>query len=47
MKIRTIADALDPPERVPVRRWEHQGPAAIWAGLRIDLRMRLSRDEAG
>ena len=36
-----IADALAPPERVPVRRCEHQGPAAIWAGLRIDLRMRF------
>ena len=35
-----IADALAQPE-TPVQRCEHQGPAAIWAALRIDLRMRL------
>jgi 8-oxo-dGTP pyrophosphatase MutT (NUDIX family) len=35
-----IADALARPER-PVQRCEHQGPAAIWAALRIDLQMRL------
>lgn len=31
----------------PAHVREHQGPAAILAGLSIDLRMRLSRDEAG
>ncbi len=36
-----IADALARPE-IPLKRHEHQGPAAIWAGLRIDLQMRLS-----
>jgi len=41
-----LADALAGlPE--PVRRQEHQGLAAIWAGFRIDLRMRASGDRAG
>jgi 8-oxo-dGTP pyrophosphatase MutT (NUDIX family) len=31
----------------PVTRHERQGPAAILAGLRIDLRMRFSDDRAG
>jgi 8-oxo-dGTP pyrophosphatase MutT (NUDIX family) len=31
----------------PVHRHEHLGVAAVWAGLRIDLRMRLSGDRAG
>ena len=30
----------------PLLRHEHQGAAAVWAGLRIDLRMRLSGDRA-
>ena len=30
----------------PVQREEHQGPKAIWAGMRIDLAMRFSRDRA-
>ena len=30
----------------PVLRREHLGAAAVWAGLRIDLRMRLSGDRA-
>lgn len=30
----------------PVERSEHQGLAAIWTGMRIDLRMRLSNDRA-
>ena len=30
----------------PALRHEHQGAAAVWAGLRIDLRMRLSGDRA-
>jgi len=30
----------------PVERDEHQGVAAIWAGMRIDLRMRCSDDRA-
>ncbi len=41
-----LEDALEGrPE--PVVRRERQGLAAIWAGLRIDLRMRLSEDRAG
>ena len=40
---RPLADALaEPPE--PVERHEHQGRAAVWAGMKIDLRMRLSDD---
>jgi ADP-ribose pyrophosphatase YjhB (NUDIX family) len=31
----------------PLHRRQHQGLGAIWAGLRIDLRMRLSGDKAG
>jgi len=31
----------------PVTRREHNGLAAIWAGMSIDLRMRLSDDTAG
>jgi 8-oxo-dGTP diphosphatase len=31
----------------PVTRHEHNGVAAIWAGMSIDLRMRLSDDAAG
>ncbi len=39
-----LADALE--DRVdPVVRREHQGVEAIWAGMKIDLRMRM-RDEA-
>ena len=41
-----LADALAArPE--PVLRRERLGLAAIWAGMRIDLRMRLSGDRAG
>lgn len=41
-----LADALAAsPE--PVVRTERQGVAAVWAGLSIDLRMRLSADRAG
>lgn len=41
-----IADAVaNLPE--PVRRREYNGVAAIWAGMSIDLRMRLSDDTAG
>lgn len=45
-----LSDALcDTPSgvREPVVRHEHQGVAAIAAGLRIDLRMRHSDDRAG
>jgi 8-oxo-dGTP pyrophosphatase MutT (NUDIX family) len=31
----------------PVERREHQGPGAIWAGMKIDFRMRFSDDRAG
>jgi len=31
----------------PVTRHEHNGVAAIWAGMSIDLRMRFSDDAAG
>ncbi len=31
----------------PVVRYERQGLAQVWAGLLIDLRMRLSDDQAG
>jgi len=40
-----LADALA--GGPPVRRHEHQGLRAIWAGMRIDLRMRASEGEAG
>jgi 8-oxo-dGTP diphosphatase len=42
-----LSDALSEPGRDPVCRRDHQGLAAILAGLRIDLRMRLSDDRAG
>jgi len=41
-----IADALADKSE-PVERSEVQGPAAILAGLSIDLRMRLSENRAG
>jgi ADP-ribose pyrophosphatase YjhB (NUDIX family) len=41
-----LADALAP-DRDPRVRREHQGLAAIWAGLSIDLRMRWSDHRAG
>jgi 8-oxo-dGTP diphosphatase len=31
----------------PVSRCNYQGVAAVWAGFKIDLRMRLSDDQAG
>jgi hypothetical protein len=31
----------------PVARCNYQGAAAVWAGFKIDLRMRLSDDRAG
>ncbi len=41
-----LADALAArPE--PVARCNYQGAAAVWAGFKIDLRMRLSGDRAG
>jgi 8-oxo-dGTP pyrophosphatase MutT (NUDIX family) len=41
-----LADALaGRPE--PVARCDYQGAAAVWAGFKIDLRMRLSDDRAG
>ena len=41
-----LADALAArPE--PVSRCNYQGAAAVWAGFKIDLRMRLSDDRAG
>jgi 8-oxo-dGTP diphosphatase len=41
-----LADALAArPE--PVARCNYQGAAAVWAGFKIDLRMRLSDDQAG
>jgi 8-oxo-dGTP pyrophosphatase MutT (NUDIX family) len=41
-----LADALVArPE--PVARCNYQGAAAVWAGFKIDLRMRLSDDRAG
>jgi 8-oxo-dGTP pyrophosphatase MutT (NUDIX family) len=41
-----LADALAArPE--PVERCNYQGAAAVWAGFKIDLRMRLSGDRAG
>ena len=41
-----LSDALAS-EVEPVQREEHQGLDAIWAGVRIDLAMRYSRDRAG
>ncbi len=41
-----LFDALRPAGE-PVVRHERQGLGAIWAGLRIDLRMRWSGDRAG
>ena len=41
-----LEDALQG-ESEPALRHEHQGIAAVWAGLRIDLRMRLSNHRAG
>ena len=41
-----LADALAG-DRDPQLRHEHQGLAAIWAGLSIDLRMRWSDHRAG
>jgi len=40
-----LADALAKLPEPPVR-YEHQGLTAIWAGFRIDLRMRASGDRA-
>jgi len=41
-----LADAIAArPE--PVSRCNYQGAADVWAGFKIDLRMRLSDDEAG
>jgi 8-oxo-dGTP pyrophosphatase MutT (NUDIX family) len=41
-----LADALAA-RLEPVSRCNYQGVAAVWAGLKIDLRMRLSDDQAG
>jgi 8-oxo-dGTP diphosphatase len=41
-----LADALAA-RAEPVARCNYQGAAAVWAGFRIDLRMRLSDDRAG
>ena len=41
-----LADAMAG-DRDPLVRREHQGLAAIWAGLSIDLRMRWSDHRAG
>jgi 8-oxo-dGTP diphosphatase len=41
-----LADALDSTGESRERR-EHQGFRSIWAGLTIDLRMRISADTAG
>jgi len=41
-----LADALEATAG-PRTRHEHQGLASIWAGLSIDLRMRVSGDAAG
>ena len=35
-----LADSLAGHDEPVVRR-EHQGPGAIWAGMKIDLKMRL------
>jgi len=41
-----LADALAA-RTEPVARCNYQGAAAVWAGFKIDLRMRLSDDRAG
>ena len=41
-----LADALAG-RAEPVARCNYQGAAAVWAGFKIDLRMRLSDDRAG
>ena len=41
-----LADALAS-RTEPVARCNYQGAAAVWAGFKIDLRMRLSNDRAG
>ena len=41
-----LADALAR-RPAPVERCERLGVGAVWAGMRIDLRMRLSGDRAG
>jgi len=41
-----LADALAS-RTEPVARCNYQGVAAVWAGFKIDLRMRLSDDKAG
>ena len=41
-----LADALAR-RPAPLERRERLGVAAVWAGMRIDLRMRLSGDRAG
>jgi 8-oxo-dGTP pyrophosphatase MutT (NUDIX family) len=41
-----LADALAG-RAEPVARCNYQGVAAVWAGFKIDLRMRLSDDRAG
>jgi 8-oxo-dGTP diphosphatase len=41
-----LADALAA-RLEPVARCNYQGVAAVWAGFKIDLRMRLSDDKAG
>ena len=41
-----LADALAS-RTEPVARCNYQGAAAVWAGFKIDLRMRLSDDRAG
>jgi len=41
-----LADALAG-RAEPVARCGYQGAAAVWAGFKIDLRMRLSDDRAG
>jgi len=43
---RPLEDAFSGPAQA-VRRHEHQGAGAVWSGLKIDLRMRLSDDAAG
>jgi len=42
-----LADALAGREAPPVRREEFQGLSAVLAGMRIDLRMRLSDNRSG
>jgi ADP-ribose pyrophosphatase YjhB (NUDIX family) len=41
-----LAEALVDREE-PIECHEHQGLASIWAGMKIDLRMRLQDDQAG